>query len=484
MENNDDKIDVNNPIHAAYIRVSDNHIVGYLSKNKLICTKIENALDITNCTASIANVANDLLKSPHPLDHHGPLTVKFVQHLTKDKYISAILESDIKTATKGIPMFIRTENSYDEFKAIALAVAQYRVDPKTGTPLDTFDELQKHGFTATELIKNNYHAEALKLVDSAIADGFKANSYSLIQTINEYAPKHFATMLGSEYFDKELENSKLKNGDLATGEVTKEGEKYFYKATDAQGNVYETPERPIAAHHFPGDNEAFKPNYNIGDKVIISPDNLKALLEYDDNRDNQAIVTRLSKNEIQGTITGYWSQTDTAGVKFNNEISYNDGAELLIAHASKNLTKTTQIQANNTSLPYLSPAEKQELSSFTAIIKHHYPEAKPETLHQLCTIASDMTKLTAQNVSGTLSDATYNSLTDSKEKEITKLLKDLPGVTAHLSYDQTVPALKLEVPASWKGTVNAIYTVPEIPKNKLTVSPEPKAAQETVLKKR
>ncbi len=151
-----------------------------------------------------------------------------------------------------------------------------------------------------------------------------------------------------------------------------------------------------------------------------------------------------------------------------------------------NITLVQQQEQGKTAIyPSLTESEKQELSSFTAIIKHHYPEAKRETLHQLCTIASDMTKLTAQNVNGTLPDATYNSLTDSKEKEITKLLKDLPGVTAHLSYDQTVPALKLEVPASWKGTVNAIYTVPEIPKNKLNILQEPKTTTlEYIAKKR
>lgn len=50
-------------------------IVGYLSHNKLMCTKLENALDITDNPACILKVAQDLLASPHPFDHHGPLQV-------------------------------------------------------------------------------------------------------------------------------------------------------------------------------------------------------------------------------------------------------------------------------------------------------------------------------------------------------------------------------------------------------------------------
>lgn len=463
-----------NPVHVAYID-DKNKIVGYMADNQSLTTDIDKARDVSNNRVCMLQVGKDLLKSPHALEAHNPLTPKLVQHFKKNKYISAISETGTLTNTKGAStMFIQDENSFDQFKAIALAVAQYRVDPKTGVPLDTYAELKKHNFTDAELTKHNYHAEALKLVDDAIAEGFKPNSYSLIQTIHEYAPIQFAKIRGNEYFDKDLENGKLRNGDTATGEVTVEGEKHLYKITDSKGNVYETEERPTALHHFTGDNEAFRAltetiSYHTGDKVIITPDNLKALLSLDDNADNQAIVTRLSNNAIQGTITGYNPQSDTVSVKFDNEVKYNDGAELLIAHPSKHLTNLTQ---NTTpTFPALSPAERQELTDFTKIIKESYPTAKPENLHQLCTIASDMKKLVIQNDRGTLSDEKFNTLTDTLEAKTKELTKDLPHVLRTYMYIATEPAIKLHIARG--QTCN----VPEIPKNKLTVPQEPKAAE-------
>lgn len=139
----------------------------------------------------------------------------------------------------------------------------------------------------------------------------------------------------------------------------------------------------------------------------------------------------------------------------------------------------------STSLPYFSPAEKQELTSFTNTIQHYYPEANPENLHQLCIIASDMKKLTNQNASGTLSDVKYNTLTDQQENRIKDLVKDLPGVKLYVSYKTDEPAIRLQIPPNLINQYIPIsYTVPEIPKNKFNIPPESKTAPDLISKKR
>lgn len=127
--------------------------------------------------------------------------------------------------------------------------------------------------------------------------------------------------------------------------------------------------------------------------------------------------------------------------------------------------------------PSLTKEETKELTDFTKAVKSNFPEAKPETLHQLCTIASDMTKYTLQNGTGTLSNASFNALTDAQEIRVKDLLaKDLPGVKYRLDYEPRGAAIKLELPDKQSNSITGCYCVPEIPKNKLTVSPEPKAA--------
>lgn len=79
------------PTYVAYC-TEDNKIVGYLSNNKLICTKPENALDTNDNPTTIYEVARNLLKGPHPLDHHGPLHIKTI----------SANEIDIKPKSKGM----------------------------------------------------------------------------------------------------------------------------------------------------------------------------------------------------------------------------------------------------------------------------------------------------------------------------------------------------------------------------------------------
>ncbi len=123
--------------------------------------------------------------------------------------------------------------------------------------------------------------------------------------------------------------------------------------------------------------------------------------------------------------------------------------------------------------PNLTPTEAKELNDFTTVVKTSYPETKPETLHQLCTIASDMQKLTIQNEKGTLSNEKFNTLTDNLEKQVENLIKDFPGVQAQYHYATETRVIILHIP---NGSNYATCTVPEIPKNKLTLPPEPKAA--------
>jgi predicted nucleotidyltransferase component of viral defense system len=154
------------------------------------------------------------------------------------------------------------------------------------------------------------------------------------------------------------------------------------------------------------------------------------------------------------------------------------------------LTKSVDVLYNHllqiNQQPSLTTAEKQELSNFTAVVKHYFPEAPTDSIHKLCTVASDMKKLTIQNTNGILSNEKYNTLTDSQEKQIKTITdKDLPGTIASLPYDATAPALKLNIPSSVKEYVMSTYTVPEIPKNKLTIAPvAAKTATEIVSKKR
>jgi hypothetical protein len=144
-------------------------------------------------------------------------------------------------------------------------------------------------------------------------------------------------------------------------------------------------------------------------------------------------------------------------------------------------------QSLSPKFPQLSESEAQELSSFTKNITQHFPEVKPEKLHQLCIIASDMQKLTIQNTNGTLSNEKYNSLTDTQENLIKAITtKDLPGTIASLSYDAATPSIKLWIDGmNPHVTEGKVYPVPEIPKNKLTIAPiTAKTATEIVSKKR
>jgi hypothetical protein len=158
-----------------------------------------------------------------------------------------------------------------------------------------------------------------------------------------------------------------------------------------------------------------------------------------------------------------------------------------------NITLVKQ-QEQTHAFPSLTPTEAKELTDFTTAVTKAYPAANPESLHQLCTIANEMAKLTNQNARGTLSNEKYNSLTDAQEKQVNKLLKDLLYISPLYSYDEKAPAIELKMPSRQSDVENCIVenasvfrkiAVPEIPKNKLTVAPEAvKSATDKVTKQR
>ncbi len=239
-----------------------------------------------------------------------------------------------------------------------------------------------------------------------------------------------------------------------------------YKYTETQMMQLENPQ--LYKFQIRGYEESHPYEYMIGLGTIENPsfqtiDNNSFFTGNMKLETSRSILTNKADFDVKSDCYRAWNGVNGMGDGYGG---------YSVSVTSLPITNITLVQQQEQTTPYskLSPTEVKELNDFTTAVKNNYPEAKPQNFHQLCTIASDMAKYTMQNANGTLSDVSFNALTDAQERQIKDLLvKDLPGVKCRLDYAPHGPAIQLRLP---KGPQDTLYPVPEIFKNKLVFDPK------------